>query len=485
MGSKHQIRTIRPPQLREDTDGVVVEPAQTLDDVQDKVHEVSPTYTILASKCITETIFDSGVTEDIQAFDFALPHLVKTTDTTYQDDVRGQLVELLRSGVSFKNVSNQEVRIHANMPVCKQHYPTEIYTRLSGFRNKVGKKGQLVDDIVLKPGETGTFKVNIKYMANEYLPMQRIDSDRVWINMIAFAVVTRNTNIETGVAYNDDTAIVELRPKMLYTRKKSHPITEQSITTTYQSKENFALTALAAFDDLYTVYPINVKGSSRIPDAQHMNVPMDFEIFGDATECPMAITRQQVREGDLIGYHEVQLHPPEKDRSGKHLKHGGIPKDAPHHAIGLTVAKVGGGSRPLEMSDYQTGGYRLCIPGLNINSGDIHPSYSGPMAGPITSWWKYDRASGYWLLFDEVQQAPVWVADPLDGQEICSTQMPVFIVSGVYNKQEKEEQLNEIMLRGVSEHGLKYGTPNPWGTVVRKSVSVIEVVGKVGGNAGV
>merc|ERR1739838_226532 len=217
-----RFQVAQPPKSSAASEGILLEPKQTLDDIIEKVNEVSPTFTLLSSKCTTETKFDA---KDVQTFSFgfAIPHLVTPEANVIADDPRGALVEMLRTGVSFKNVSNQDVKIYGNIPIAKQHYPGQIYTRISGFHSKQSK-GDMTDDITLKAGQTGTFKVHLKRLANENVPMEQVKEGRVWINMITFCVVIKNVNQETGEAYNDVASILEARPKAQYTKRKSHPI---------------------------------------------------------------------------------------------------------------------------------------------------------------------------------------------------------------------------------------------------------------------
>lgn len=454
-----QVRFVSAPALTSEADGVLLQPAQVLDDYTEKVNEVSPTFTILNLKCNTESEFDAKTALNVHSFNFALPHIVKTATNEFAQDARGQLVELLRVGVSFKNVTNQDVEVHANLPLARQISDQKVFTRISGFRVKMGKKSMLVDDIVLKPGQTGTFKVNVKALANEYVPMQNIIAKRSWVNMIAFCVVTKNINLSSGDPFSDSAAILEARPKAMYTRRKNHPVVDDLVTINMQSKENFQLNALGGFSDLYEVFPVDVTGS-KSPDSGE--VYNSFTIFEGESNCMMI--RQQCQEGDLMGYQTLPL---SEDR----------------HIVGLTVRRLGGALKPLTLEGRQDFGNRLIIPGLNINFGNIHEQYDGPMSGPITSYWRFDPALGYWCLFDESKQENAEVIHPLDKGTYVSSLIPIILMDGVYTKEQREAKMKALIeTGGTNLHGLSFGLPDVWGSKVRASVSTVEVVGKISGN---
>jgi len=466
MGAKQQFQTTKPPKSTGPVDGILLEPKQTLDDVIEKVNEVSPTFTLLASRCTTETEFDAK-TVNTYSFGFAVPHIVKTSATEVADDPRGVLAELMRTGVSFKNVSNQDVTLHANIPIAKQHYPGAIYTRLSGFHSK-NKKNQMTDDIVLKPGQTGTFKTNLKNLANEYVPMEQVKESRVWINIITFAVVIKNINQETGAPYSVDASILEARPKAMYTKRKSNPIVESGVTLTKQSSENFVLQGLTGYTDLYMVDPVNAAGGNKkmidMKDNIYKSVAADMEVFRGG-DVDATFIQDAVREGDLLGVHRVLV--TKKDQT--HAKS--------YYGAGLIVKRVGGNERPLELSSRQSGGNRLIIMGFNVaaNPGEAQIYFSN---------WKWDPNVGHWVLWDDYEQQARYSDDSLMDFTPVSTGMPIMLIEGVYTKMEKEEMTRKLLAVGFNEHGQPYGKPKGFGDFLRKAVSVLEVVGKVAGFIG-
>lgn len=373
----------------------------------------------------------------------------------------------MRTGVSFKNVSNQDVTLHANIPIAKQHYPGSIYTRLSGFHSK-SKKNQMTDDIVLKPGQTGTFKTNLKGLANEYVPMEQVKESRVWINIITFAVVIKNINQETGAAYNDEASILEARPKALYTKRKSNPIVESGMTLSMQATENFVLQALDGYSDLYMVDPVSATGGNRaaidMKDNIYKSVAADMEVFRGG-DVDATFIQDAVREGDLLGVHRVLV----TKASQPHAKS--------YYGAGLIVKRVGGNERPLEMSSRQSGGARLIIMGFNVAASPSSPQV-------FFSNWKWDPNVGHWVLWDDYEQQARYADDSLMDFTPISTGMPVMLIEGVYTKMKKEEMERKLLAIGVNEHGQPYGKPRAFGDFLRKAVSVLEVVGKVAGFIG-
>jgi hypothetical protein len=470
MGAKQQFQTTKPPKSTAASDGILLEPKQTLDDVIERVNEVSPTFTLLAARCTTESEFDAK-TVKTYSFGFAVPHIVKTSNTDIADDPRGVLAELMRTGVSFKNVSNQDVTLHANVPIAKQHYPGSIYTRLSGFHSK-SKKNQMTDDIVLKPGQTGTFKTNLKGLANEYVPMEQVKESRVWINLITFAVVVKNINQETGAAYNTEASILEARPKALYTKRKSNPILESGQTLTMQSTENFVLQALDGYSDLYMVDPVSAAGGNKasldMKDNIYKSVAQDMEVFRGG-DVDATFIQDAVREGDLLGVHRVLVTKKNDDHQQQHVKS--------YYGAGLIVKRVGGNERPLELSSRQSGGARLIIMGFNVAA--------SPNSPPVFfSNWKWDPNVGHWVLWDDYEQQARYADDHMTDFTPISTGMPVMLIEGVYTKMEKEEMERKLLAIGYNSLGQPYGKPKAFGDFLRKAISVLEVVGKVAGFIG-
>lgn len=467
MGAKQQFQTTKPPKSTAAYDGVLLEPKQTLDDIIERVNEVSPTFTFLASRCTTESEFDA-MSVKTYSFGFAVPHIVKTSDYEIVDDPRGVLAELLRTGVSFKNVSNQDVTLHANIPIAKQHYPGSIYTRLSGFHAK-SKKNQMTDDIVLKPGQTGTFKINLKGLANEYVPMEQVKDGRVWINLITFAIVLKNINQETGVAYNTEASILEARPKALYTKRKSNPLIESGQTLTMQSTENFVLQALDGYTDLYMVDPVSTAGGTKedMRDNVYKRAAGELEIFRGG-DVDATFIQDAIREGDLLGVHRV-LVTKKDDCQQQHVK--------AYYGSGLIVKRVGGNERPLELSSRQSGGARLIVSGFNVAASPNSPQV-------FFSNWKWDPNVGHWVLWDDYEQQARYADENLPDFTPISTGMPIILLQGVYTKDEREEMERRLLETGYSPLGQPYGKPKAFGDFLRKAISVIEVVGKVAGFIG-
>jgi len=451
--------------------GILLEPRQTLDDITEKVNEVSPTFTLLSSKCTTESQFDAKVVQTF-SFGFAVPHLVTPSANVVADDPRGALVEMLRTGVSFKNVSNQDVKIYANIPVAKQHYPGQIYTRLSGFHTKQSK-GEMVDEITLKPEQTGTFKTYLKKLANELIPMEQVKEGRVWINMLTFCVVIKNINQDTGVVYNPSSSILEARPKALYTKRKSHPIVKATDTLIMQSTENFVLQAMEGYTDLFAVDPVNAVGGSPItPSGENpISIAPQLDVFRGG-DIDATFIQDAAIEGELLGFAKVLV--TDKDPRGA----DGQPTH-PHsyYTLGLKVKRIGGHDRPLELSKRQSGGARLIIMGLCGMSNPKPPQ-------SFFSYWKWNANVGHWILWDDFEQIARYVDDDFGPFTPVSAAMPVMLIENVYTKAERFEMEEALIQTGFNALGQPYGRPQAFGKFLRLAISVLEVVGKVAGFAG-
>jgi hypothetical protein len=448
----------------EETEGILLEPPQTLDDIIEKVNEVSPTFTLLAEKCSDNTSFCNQEEVKVYSYGFAVPHTLKTSVTNIALDSRGVVSELIRCGMSFKNVSNQTIRIHANLPVAKMTRPGSIYTRLSGFYTKgKSKKRAMTDDVTLEPEDTIAFKVNLKNLVNEYVNMEQAQEGRLWINICTFCVVIDNINQETGAAFANKAEIVELRPKAVYTKRKSVVTKDSQMTYTDQIQENFVLMEMAGFDDLYAVDPVDAYTNFYSKDVSRLggnNAGTGTDIITGG-ESDVRWTQEAYREGDLIGVDKVNITKDAKSYTG----------------VGLVIKKTGGNARPVDLNNFQAGGTRLIIPGFNVAES---PGY----APVFFSYFKYDPNVGHWVLWDDYEERPRYADDDLNQFTPCSAAIPIMVIEDVYTKKEKEEQLQLALELGTNQFGQPYGRPRGFGTFLKKALSILEVVAKVGGFIG-
>jgi len=470
------------PRVRAAVPGVLVDPPQTTDDIVEKVTEASPAFSLLASRCTTESEFSEMTNLKVYSFAFALPHLVEDTPTELFDDPRGAIVELLRTGVSFRNISKTELTLHANTPIAFQHTPDKIYARLSGFYRSAGKKkGQkMSDDCHLKPGQTVTFKINWKNLPNEYTPLMQAKESRLWMNLINFAVEIKNINQETGAEFNALSSMLSMMPKATYTKRQSNPIPPTgSVIAGMQDTENFVLQEMAGAGDLFSVYPISVQsGGKQIPGSSPLqDVSVPHSVFGKQG-YEVDFIQSAMNEGDLFGVETVAVSRDNYNVSSN--EHGGKAMPSAYEGTGLCVKRVGGNLRPLELRNYQGGGNRLVIVGFNVDglSSDAPISYSS---------YKWDQNTGYWMLWDDDYQGPRRAPDELVIMENftpVSTRMPIMVVQGVYTKKEQLEMHEALMQRGQNDYGQPFGDPRGFGTFLKKAIGVLTVVGQVAGYLG-
>lgn len=460
--------------------GVLVDPPQTTDDIVEKVTESSPAFSLLASRCTTESEFSELTNIKVYSFAFALPHLVEVAENELWDDPRGAIVELLRTGVSFRNISKTELTLHANTPIAFQHTPEAIYARLSGFYRSAGKKkGQkMSDDCHLKPGQTVTFKINWKNLPNEYTPLMQAKESRLWMNLVNFAVEIKNINQETGAEFNDLSSMLSMIPKATYTKRQSNPIPPTGSTIAgMQGSENFVLQEMAGAGDLFSVYPISVQSGGKLAPGSRPLVSASgphkvFELEG----YEVSFIQSAVNEGDLFG---VEVVPVSRDNYTS-SNEGGKSVPASYSGTGLCVKIVGGHLRPLELKTYQGAGNRVVIVGFNVD---------GVLANsPISySSYKWDQNTGYWMLWDDDYQVPRRAPEELIIMENftpVSTRMPLMIVKGVYTKKEQLEMHKALLQRGQNDYGQPFGDPRGFGTFLKKAIGVLTVVGQVAGYLG-
>jgi hypothetical protein len=444
---------------------VLVEPAQTTDDYVEKVVETAPAFSLLASRGTKETEFDQ-LNLQVYSFAWAIPHLLRTNAQTLADDERGAIVELMKSGVSFRNESTDEITIHANTPVALQKAPDRIYARLSGFFSKSGG-GRKTDDIRVKPNETVTYKINWKSLPNEYTPLMEGKDGRLWMNMITFAVETKNINQKTGEAPNALAGMVSMIPKMHYSKRKSNPIVPPGQILTTQDTDNYGLMLLDGADDLFSVYPISVQSgfAQGIGENPLQKYSTDHSIFGSSPGSTSFI-QDAAREGDYIGVKPVLVNM---------ARDGGEPRA--YTTAGLTVAFRGGAPRPLNLPTRQGWGTRLIIPGFCI------PASPGN-ATVYYSYWKWDTASGFWVLWDDYEQVARYASSDLTNFTPINTYVPILCISGVLGYSEQDEERTELLKLGKNQFGQAYGDPRGFGSFLRKAISVLTIVGQVAGYIG-
>jgi len=454
------------PVARLSVDGILVDPPQTTDDQIEKVTENSPAFSMLASRCTTESEFDK-LELKVYSFAFALPHLVQTADKVLADDPRGAIVEMIRTGVSFRNISKTELTLHANTPIAYQHTPDKIYARLSGFYRSNGKKKGHTksDDCHLKPGQTVTFKINWKNLPNEYTPLTAAKEGRFWMNLVNFAVEIKNINQETGAEFNDLSSMLSMMPKATYTKRQSNPVLETGFSLgPMQDTENFVLQKMAGSADLFAVAPISVQaGAKNIPGQIPLNAATrDVDVYDG-----LVYTQSATVEGDLFGVHVVNV-----TRANYGESQTGKETPKTYVGTGLSVKRVGGHDRPLDLRNYQGQGNRLIIVGMTVSATPVDPAIS------MCSF-KWDTNTGYWILWDDFEQAPRAAPDKLTAFTPLSTKMPVMIVSGVYTREEELQLQEELMARGQNEYGQPFGQPKGFGDFLKKAIGVITIVGKV------
>jgi hypothetical protein len=459
MAPKQKFQLVKAPRIDADPAvGFLVDPPQTLDDVIEKVNESSPKYTIQAQSCSTESEFDTN-TLKVYSFAFAIPHIVQTSEFVWADDARGALVELQRVGVSFKNVSNQDISLHANVPIAKQFKPQLIYTRLSGFHTK-GKKGAMSDDIVLQPGQTATFKVNLKQLSNEYIPMEKHEEARLWINLCTFGIVIKDINQQTGTSYAPASSVVEAMPKATYTKRKSNPVLLPGVELDYQAQENFVLQKMDnGFSDLYNVDVVDVSSTGQIGDHFYRRPGRQLDIFPGG-DVQATYIQDAIAEGPLLGIHKVLA----KNIEGNNVT-----------IAGLTISEYDGEETPLSLRFRRATGNRLLVPALTLSN--LPTTSYGEMVESFSNF-KWHEESSHWVLWDEKTEQPVVVNKTLTNLTPISAGIPMVLLRGVHTKLEKEQQI-QMYIGLTNVHGQPYGRPQSFGTFIRKAFSVIEVVAQI------
>lgn len=439
---------------KNDDSFILCDPPQTTDDFQEDCLEKSPKFTVLGGLCTNSSDFDD-MDLKVHSLAWAIPHFLQVAEKKFRDDMRGDLVLLKESQLSFRNVSMNEIILHANTPVARLDNPDAIYARASGFR----RNGTISDDVVLKPGETLTYSVSWEKMQG-YTPMTTIKEERLWMNMITFCVEMKNVSSLTGDVIPENAEVVSIIPKTRYWKRKSNPLpydASENIEVKFQSDQNYAFQTLdGGATDLYKVEPIDAQGSApvgaKLLDGRYVR---DQVLFG-ARPGRTVLCQDAYNEGDLLGVAGLKL----KDYSTAALK---IRKRDQSQSFGF-----------LQMPTRQGENIRLLVQGLNVSSDDRDPTFS-------YSYFKYVEnvapTISAWVLWDEERNEPR-SADPKLGIEtVVSAFIPIMVLEGL-----RKPKLN---LEGrFSENGQPYGAPKAFSDFIKTSVSVISVISKIAGFVG-
>jgi hypothetical protein len=428
---------------------VLCDPAQTTDDFQEDCLEKSPKFTILGGLCTNATSFDAQDLK-VHTVSWAIPHLLQITEHLLKDDPRGALVLLKESQVSFRNVSANEVVLHANTPVAKSHSPDAVYARASGFR----KNGSITDDVLVKPGETITYSVSWERMQG-YVPMTTVKSERLWMNMITFCVEMKNISNMTGSVIPEVAEVLTIIPKSRYWKRKSNPVPfdeDLSIAIEMQDGENFGVATLGGISDLYKVTPIDCSGGGdadggggQVLDSRYVRDNVQFTTSpGRVIQCQDAYN-----EGDLLGIAGLNL----GDYTTAALK---------------VRTRAAGTYEYLKLMSRRSDNIRIMVQGLNISSDDRDPSFS-------YSYFKFVKElgdDGAWVLWDEDREEPR-SADPKLGIEtVLSSFVPITVINGLRKK--------PISYEGrYNTFGQPYGDPKNFADFIKKSISIIGVISKI------
>lgn len=426
---------------------LLTDPAPTTDDFQEDCLEKSLKMTVCGGLCTNASDFNNSKLK-VHTVSWCIPHLLKVSESVLRDDPRGAIVMLKESQLSFKNVSNVEVILHANTPVARLDNPDVIYARASGFR-----KGNVVsDDMVLKPGETLTYSIPWDKMQSN-IPITTIMNERLWMSMITFCVEMRNINPETGAVFPENEEIVTIIPKTRYWKRKSNPIPpdeDSGITIEMQGTENFGFATLGGITDLYTVNPIDAMGGTLVKgkdfDGRYVRDSIMFATRpGRVVHCQDAFN-----EGDLLGI-------------------GGY-NTGEYVTAQLMIKQRLGGFVPLQLPSRQATTTRLLVPGLCVSSEDRDSAFS-------YSYFKFEvdmgTGEGRWILWDEQAGEPRGVDPGLGIETTMSAYTPIMVIEGL-NKPKIERFYGYY-----SEFGQPYGDPKGFADFIKTTISVISIISKV------
>jgi hypothetical protein len=427
---------------------VLCDPASTTDDFQEDCLEKSPKMTVLGGFCTNASDFDDQKLQ-VHSICWAIPHLLKVSEESLLDDPRGALVMLKESQLSFRNVSMNEVIIHANTPVARLDNPDAIYARASGFR----KGGTITDDVILKPGETLTYSVPWEKMQSN-VPLTTVKDMRLWMNMITFCVEMKNVSSLTGSVIPENAEVVTIIPKTRYWKRKSNPIppdADSGVTLDFQDDENFGFQTLGGIEDLYKVQPVDAMGSTPPASGLDGRYVRDKVLFS-ANPGRVVLCQDAYAEGDLLGIAGLNI--------------------GDYTTAALKIRnRFGSVYEFLKMKSRVAENVRLVVQGLTVASDERDPTFS-------YSYFKFVKEyadEGAWVLWDEDRKQPR-SADPKMGIEtVMSSFVPIMVIEGL-------QHLHPDRFKGYSNvHGQPYGDPQPFaeGEFITKAISVISVISRV------
>jgi len=445
------------------SDGVLTDLPQTTDDFRQEVLESSPKFTMLAKHCVSATEF-SQQRLATNSMAWALPYMLNTASGEYAEDTRGTLVKLLETQCSFKNLSSEAIRIHANCPVAHENVPGAVNVRLSGFR----KNGVLTDDITLGPGAITTFAVDWSPL-KDLMPITTnvnpatdgtTSGTRMWMNCITFCVEIKNVNPATGDGFDLEAEIVSLVPKAKYWKRKTNPLPlADGDKMVIQDSQNFCFNELGQPDsssghqgliDLYHVDAINVE-SSKATSNIDAHYAADKVIFA-ASPGRTLFCQDAANEGTLFGIAAINL--------GKYA------------SAYLMVKNFEGVFVPLQLHSRRGADKRVMVPGLTLASDNRDATFS-------YSYFKWDPTviigddhHGGWMLYDENTRENRECDPTLGIETVISSYCPLMIIDGVNAPKKDYDGF-------VSPYGQAYGSPKNFGKWIAYAGSVFNILSRV------
>jgi len=177
---------------REDLESVYTAPVNESADQLNLCEDSSAVITMTRDACSDGLTFCNGVMK-VYALLYNLPVAFRSSTTKIEVDKRGSLVEMRSTGVKFKNISHEDVEVHANCPF-GIYNTNDVFARLPGFKDS---KGRLSDSVIIKPGHTAKFMSDWTRMPANYSPIKGGDDGTPDVVICNFAVRIRSTTFST------------------------------------------------------------------------------------------------------------------------------------------------------------------------------------------------------------------------------------------------------------------------------------------------
>jgi len=366
---------------------VYVDPLESSGTELPVVEDKGQVVTMTRSSCSDTENFTSNVMK-VFSLVFNLPVFFQESATAIVQDKRGTLVELYSTGVSFRNVSMNDVTIHCNTPVSIAG-DSFVFARLPGFFKKTGNgKKRFADSVSLKPNQSAIYSVNWKDLPSSYTPIKTSSSGNFGITAATFSVHIHNAILSEASAttINELSETVQVQPMAKYLLREQDAVANSEVGQVVKIVEvpHFSMAQLPSNEkSLWGIDPLTPAAAAYLTD------PRKFITDASTVTSNTFISDLSV-EGTFFGAMEENV-------SGY-----------TYPVITLAVKNgISGSDKPASLISRQSILTRIGVVGLNFSTFGEDRNQGGPAQNATSmSVFKWDTRVNRWLLWNDLYDKP-------------------------------------------------------------------------------